>query len=263
MKVKKQLLFTLLVVMVSVFSMNAQAAVKMAKKNVKVAEGNAYVLRINGNNAGADVVWTSAKPNLVKVVSESHNRAVLKALKTGSSVVTAKVAGKTLKCKVKVTKRTAMPKKITLCIGEKFTLKSSKAAKWKAVGKTVKLKAAKNKKSATVTASVPGAATITATIGKKIQKCSVTVIEKDGATMADLRKEAKIAFAKAKKAEQEKKQQNKRPSLRKRRKMKLKSVRPHRKLRKTKQKSAQSQRKPRKKRLKPKLHNQAEKTLLA
>ena len=163
------------------FSVRSEAAVKLSKKKLKLAAGNACVLKLTGNEAGKKVTWKSSKPKVVKVVSSGSTQAVLKLKKKGTAVITAKVGKKKLTCRVTVKKKTGMPKKLTLLVGDKITLSVKKKARWSVSnGSLASVKAKKKGKKGTVKAFAPGTAVVTAEYGKKRSNCTITILTKDG-----------------------------------------------------------------------------------
>lgn len=73
------------------------AALKLNKKNLSLKVGKTYKLKVKGKYKGK-VKWTSSK----KKVATVSAKGLVTAKKKGSAVIKAKVAKKTLKCKVKV-----------------------------------------------------------------------------------------------------------------------------------------------------------------
>ncbi len=83
------------------------ASVKLSKKTVYMLKGKTYKLRVKGT--GAKVKWKSSDTKVVTVSKKGK----LKAKEYGTATVTAKVKGKTLKCKV-IVERKAQKKARTL-----------------------------------------------------------------------------------------------------------------------------------------------------
>lgn len=78
-------------------SMNAEAAkVKLSKSKVYLVKGNTAALKVTGTSK--KVKWSSSKKSVAKVSAKGK----VTAKKKGTAVITAKVAGKKLKCTVKV-----------------------------------------------------------------------------------------------------------------------------------------------------------------
>lgn len=75
------------------------AKIKLSKKTVYMAKGKTYKLKVKGTKK--KVKWKSSDSSIVSVSKKGK----LKAKAYGSAVITAKVKGKTLKCKVKVERK--------------------------------------------------------------------------------------------------------------------------------------------------------------
>ncbi|MBR1873309.1 MAG: haloacid dehalogenase-like hydrolase [Eubacterium sp.] len=73
------------------------AGIRLNKTSVKLEVGKSVTLKVKGTKK--KVTWTSSKPKIAKV----NKSGKVTAKKAGSAVIKAKVAKKTLKCKVKVT----------------------------------------------------------------------------------------------------------------------------------------------------------------
>ncbi|MBQ9157664.1 MAG: Ig-like domain-containing protein [Eubacterium sp.] len=74
----------------------AAAKVKLSRTKMTMSVGDSQKLKINGSSK--KVTWTSSNKNIAKVSSKGS----VKALKAGKVTITAKVAGKKLKCKVTI-----------------------------------------------------------------------------------------------------------------------------------------------------------------
>ena len=77
----------------------AEAAMKMSKKSVSIMAGETLKLKVSGTKK--DIKWSSSKKSVATV---SKNGKV-KGKKPGTAVITAKAGKKSVKCKVKVTKK--------------------------------------------------------------------------------------------------------------------------------------------------------------
>ena len=80
----------------------AEAAMKMSKKNVSIMTGETLKLKVSGTKK--DIKWSSSKKSVATV---SKNGKV-KGKKPGTAVITAKAGEKSVKCKVKVTKKNSI-----------------------------------------------------------------------------------------------------------------------------------------------------------
>ena len=169
MKRKKLLSIFLMMLTVLIISVNAQAAVKISKKNATLIKGQSITLKVTGTTQ--KVKWTSSK----KAVATVTQKGVVKAKAKGTATISAKVGQKTYKCKVKVETPKINKKAAILNVANKLNLKIS--------GNTQKVKWTTNKKTVAtvtqkgvVTAKKAGTAVITATISKKKYKCTIKVL---------------------------------------------------------------------------------------
>ena len=158
------------------------ASLKLSNKSVSVMTGEKSKLTLKGvsSKKKKSVKWRSNSKNLVVSYSKKDTRsATFYARKAGTYKVTATYGKKTYVAVVKASKKGMNVTSRTLNKGQKYTLKLKGVkgkAKWSSSKKSVvTVKAAKNGKSAVITAKKPGSATITATIGKKKLVCVVKV----------------------------------------------------------------------------------------
>lgn len=158
------------------------ASLKLSNKSVSVMTGEKSKITLKGvsSKKKKSVKWKSNSKNLVVSYSKKDTRsATFYARKAGTYKVTATYGKKTYVAVVKASKKGMNVTSRTLNKGQKYTLKLKGVkgkAKWSSSKKSVvAVKAAKNGKSAVITAKKPGSATITATIGKKKLVCVVKV----------------------------------------------------------------------------------------
>ena len=158
------------------------ASLKLSNKSVSVMTGEKSKLTLKGvsSKKKKSVKWRSNSKNLVVSYSKKDTRsATFYARKAGTYKVTATYGKKTYVAVVKASKKGMNVTSRTLNKGQKYTLKLKGVkgkAKWSSSKKSVvAVKAAKNGKSAVITAKKPGSATITATVGKKKLVCVVKV----------------------------------------------------------------------------------------
>ena len=97
---------------------DAASAIKLNKKTAKIAVGKSVTLKVRGTKK--KVKWKSSK----KSVATVNAKGKVTGKKVGKAVVTAKVKGKTLKCKVTVTKKQAA-KKNAKTVTKKQTAKNT------------------------------------------------------------------------------------------------------------------------------------------
>lgn len=158
------------------------ASLKLSNKSVSVMTGEKSKITLKGvsSKKKKSVKWNSNSKNLVVSYSKKDTRsATFYARKAGTYKVVATYGKKTYVAVVKVSKKGMNAASRTLNKGQKYTLKLKGVkgkAKWSSSKKSVvTVKAAKNGKSAVITAKKPGSATITATVGKKKLVCVVKV----------------------------------------------------------------------------------------
>ena len=158
------------------------ASRKLSSTKVSVMTGERSKITLKGvsSKKKKSVKWKSNSKNLVVSYSKKDTRsATFYARKAGTYKVTATYGKKTYVAVVKASKKGMNVTSRTLNKGQKYTLKLKGVkgkAKWSSSKKSVvTVKAAKNGKSAVITAKKPGSATITATVGEKKLVCVVTV----------------------------------------------------------------------------------------
>lgn len=158
------------------------ASRKLSSTKVSVMTGEKSKITLKGvsSKKKKSVKWKSNSKNLVVSYSKKDTRnATFYARKAGTYKVIATYGKKNYVAVVKVSKKGMNAASRTLNNGQKYTLKLKGVkgkAKWSSSKKSVvTVKAAKNGKSAVITAKKPGSATITATVGKKKLVCVVKV----------------------------------------------------------------------------------------
>ena len=152
---------------------NVQAAskVKINKTSTTIYVGKTETLKISGTSK--TVKWSTSNKNIATVSSKGK----VTAKKAGTAIITAKVSGKSYKCKVTVKNPSLNKSKATLEEGKTITLKltGATAKKYTSSNKNVANVNGKGK----ITAKKAGTATITCTgSNKKTYKCKITVTEK-------------------------------------------------------------------------------------
>lgn len=158
------------------------ASRKLSSTKVSVMTGEKSKITLKGvsSKKKKSVKWKTNSKNLVVSYSKKDTRsATFYARKAGTYKVTATYGKKTYVAVVKASKKGMNVTSRTLNKGQKYTLKLKGVkgkAKWSSSKKSVvTVKAAKNGKSAVITAKKPGSATITATVGEKKLVCVVKV----------------------------------------------------------------------------------------
>lgn len=155
-------------------TVNVEAAskVKINKTSTTIYVGKTETLKISGTSK--TVKWTTSN----KRVATVSNKGKVTAKKAGTATITAKVSGKSYKCKVTVKNPSLNKSKVTLEKGKTLTLKltGATAKKYTSSNKNVATVSSKGK----IIAKKAGAATITCIdSNKKTYKCKITVTEKN------------------------------------------------------------------------------------
>lgn len=157
----------------SVVPMQAQAKtkVKINKTKATIYVGKTTTLKITGTNK--KIKWSSSNKKIATVSSKGK----VTAKKKGTATITAKVSGKSYKCKVTVKNPYLNATKKKLEVKKTYTLKltGATAKKYTSSKKSVATVSSKGK----ITAVKAGTATITVTdSNKKTYKCVITVTNK-------------------------------------------------------------------------------------
>ncbi len=153
----------------SVIEVQAKAKIKLNVTKKTIDKGKTYTLKVSGTSK--KVKWSSSNKSVATVSSKGK----VTAKKAGTATISAKVDGKTLKCKITVKnpiKINATSK--TLYKGNTYTLKvsgTSKKVTWSSSNKSVATVSSKGK----VTAKKAGTTTISAKVSGKTLKCKITV----------------------------------------------------------------------------------------
>lgn len=144
--------------------------VSLNKKHLTLTAGQSYVLKLEN---AKKVKWKSANKKVATVT-----KGKVKAIKAGTTIITATYKKKKYTCKIKViNKKVKLNKsRLNLTVGQTYTLKLSnaKSVKWQTSDKAI-ASVTKGK----VKALKAGIAKITATYKKKKYVCRVTVVQKE------------------------------------------------------------------------------------
>ena len=171
MKIGKRLVSFLLVFLM-MFSLaipaSAATTIKLNKTSTTIYVGSSTTLKVTGTTK--KVTWSTSKKSVATVSSKGK----VTGKKAGTATIKAKVAGKTLSCKVTVKKVALSKTKVTLNSGQTTTIKLN-GGTIKSV-KSSKTSVATITKAGKITAKNAGTATITVTSTKnKKYTCKVTV----------------------------------------------------------------------------------------
>ncbi|MBQ7202585.1 MAG: Ig-like domain-containing protein [Eubacterium sp.] len=164
----------------------AQAAtIKLNKKKATLIKGKTVKLKVKGTKK--KVKWTSSN----KKVATVTKKGLVKAKKKGKATITAKVAGKKLKCKITVETPKISATKTSIVIFKTKTIKMSgttQTVKWSTSNSKVAAIKKNGKYGVKITAKKVGTATVTAKVGGKKYTCKVTVADtKKGQKMTKLK----------------------------------------------------------------------------
>ena len=169
-KTKKKTVATIVVLAMFLcmsITMNAHAAgKKLNKKKIILESGKTVVLKVIRSKK--KVIWRSTNTKVAIV----NKKGKVKGKKPGTAIIYTIIAGKKLKCKVKVLKLNK--KSLSLKVGKKVTLKVQ-GTKAKVAWKSSNINVASVNKKGEVTGKKQGNAIIIAKVAKKKLKCKVTV----------------------------------------------------------------------------------------
>ena len=174
-KTKKTFTVVLLLLYTFLFTAQAQAApVALNKKTVTLTVGQTAVLKLTGTSK--KVAWSSSKPSVASVNSNGK----ITAKKTGTAKITAKVNGKKYTCTVTVKNKPAAKGRlnhvnVSLHGGYYIQLKVIGVAgtpRWSSANPAIAVVS----KDGLVTAAKKGKTVISATVGGKTYRCTVTVL---------------------------------------------------------------------------------------
>jgi len=150
----------------------AEAKTRLSKKNITLAVGKTYTLKTKGTKVRA--TWRTNKKAIARISKKKRNQVRITAVKAGRTVVSAKINGKTYKCKVRVVNPKLDRTKATLTVGQTTTLKVT-GGTGKIAWKTSNANIATVTNKGVVTARKAGTTRITATVNDKVITAVVTV----------------------------------------------------------------------------------------
>lgn len=166
-------LLVILILLVCVLAVPKEAdAAKLNKKSVVLLKGKTVTLQLKGTKKKA--VWKTSRKSVARFVAKKNTSVKVKAYKTGSTTVSARVGKKTYKCKVQVVDPRLKTARVTLKVGSTKLLRVSGGTgkiKWSSSNHGV---AAVND-GGMVTARKAGLAKIYAKQNGKKLTCTVTV----------------------------------------------------------------------------------------
>lgn len=152
-------------------SVQAASKVKLSATSKILIKGTTYTLKVK--NTKRKVTWSSSNKKIATVSSKGK----VKAVKTGTATIKARVGGKTYSCKIKVEPPSISKTKLTITKGKTYTLKmngTKQKVTWSSSNKKIATVTSKGK----VTAVKAGTVTIKAKVGSsETYSCKVTVQE--------------------------------------------------------------------------------------
>lgn len=144
------------------------ATIKLSAKKITIVKGQKKKLTLK--NAKGSVKWSTSKKKVATVDKKGN----VTGKKKGTAVISATFKKKTYKCTVKVEEPKISKSRLTLEAGKTASLKvtgTTLKVSWKSSNKKIATVTSKGK----VTAVKAGTCTITATVGGKKLKCTLTV----------------------------------------------------------------------------------------
>lgn len=148
-------------------------AAKINKKYLTLLAGKTSTLKVTGTSK--KVEWKTKNKKIVKILSKTRKTAQIRAMKVGTTTITAKVGKRTYKCKIQVVNPKLSKSTMSLKAGSQAVL-SVTGGTGKIVWKSNNSGVAKVENSKVIAVKA-GKATITATQNGKIMNCTVTVSE--------------------------------------------------------------------------------------
>lgn len=97
------LLLVTLLVGIEDNSSEAAPKVSISRKTTTLAVGSKQTISLKNNKR--NVKWSSSNSKVCKIVSKSRTKVVIKGIKAGKAAITARISGKSFKCRVLVVKK--------------------------------------------------------------------------------------------------------------------------------------------------------------
>ena len=166
-KAKKAFLLLSFLLLCTLMTTTASAAVKISKRSATLIAGQSVQLKITGTKA---TTWNSSNKTIATVSTSGK----VTAIKKGTATITAKVENKKYNCKVTVQTPTISKSSLSLFLGKTATIKmkgTNQKVAWKTSNKNIATVTSKGK----ITAKKAGTVSITATVLGKKYTCKVTV----------------------------------------------------------------------------------------
>lgn len=166
-------IFLLLILALAVLPSNAEAA-KLNKKSTTLLKGKTVTLQLKGTKNKA--IWKITRKGVVVFSTKNNTSVKVRAIRTGETIVSARIGKKTYKCKIRVVDPKLSVKSVNLLVGETKTLKvfdGTGGVKWKSDNPSI---IAVNK--GRITAKKAGQAKITAVCNRRKMTCMVNVKKK-------------------------------------------------------------------------------------
>lgn len=100
---------------------------KLSPKAVTLYKGNTKTIQLNNNTKA--VTWSTSDSKVVKITEKNKNKIKIKAIKTGTAYISAKVGKQTYKCKVTVKENKTLTVKQATVKLEKWLKDNNKTVK--------------------------------------------------------------------------------------------------------------------------------------
>lgn len=152
---------------------NVEAA-KLNKKSTTLLKGKTVTLQLKGTKNKA--IWKITRKGVVVFSTKKNTSVKVRAIRTGETIVSARIGKKTYKCKIRVVDPKLSVKSVNLIAGGTKTLRvfdGSGGVKWKTDNPSI---VAVNK--GRITAKKAGQAKITAVCNRRKMTCTVNVKKK-------------------------------------------------------------------------------------
>ena len=166
------LLFGSVATLTTVSEVQAASKIGLNKTKLTLVVGKTYTLKTKGTPKKA--TWTTSKKSVAAISAKKKASVKITAKKVGKSTITAKIGKKTYKCVVTVVNPKISKSKLSLTVGNTYTLKvtgGTGTIKWASADGKIATVSNKGK----VTAKKAGTVKITATQNGKKLTCTVTV----------------------------------------------------------------------------------------
>lgn len=171
------IMFLLCLALLFSFPLSAEAAGRLNKKNLSLAKGTSYILKVKGTKK--KMKWSSSNPKVARV----NGKGKVTAKKAGKATITAKTGTKSYRCRVTVDNAKLNRKSASILAGSSYTFKvtgTNRKVTWSSSNPQVA--AVQNGK---VTGKKAGTVTITAKVGDSSLKAKLKVFKNSNSNNDD------------------------------------------------------------------------------